>query len=116
MRNIRNDLIALINNAKSKPPDFKEGTWWLQLDIIKGKRWAIAISWMDYENTGEYKLYAKIAYQPVNSIMQCDYDIDWIMPYDENTGEVNDTEISNPNITTDVDWLLEQWEIIRKEL
>lgn len=115
--NIRNDLIALIHEALSKPNDI--GTWYIELDVINGNRWAIALSWMDFDNTNEYKLYAKVAYQTINSIMQCDYDIDWTIPYDEGSGYVNDTEIWIRDKKFDedyADWLLEEWEKIRKEI
>lgn len=114
---LRDDIIAIIHEALSKPN--YEGTWYKKLDVINGNRWAIALSWMDYDNTNEYELYAKVTYQPSNSIMQCDYDIDWIMPYDEGSGCVYDTEIWITNIDFDedyADWLLEQWEMIRKEI
>ena len=110
--NIRNDLIALIHEALLKPNDI--GTWYIELDVINGNRWAIALSWIN-----EYELYAKIAYQPSNSIMQCDYDIDWLMPYDEGSGCVNDTEILIHNKEFDevyADWLLAEWERIKKEI
>ena len=41
--------------------------------------------------------------------MQCDYEIDWLMPYDEETMEVDNTETpiySNDNLEEIVDWLL----------
>jgi hypothetical protein len=71
---------------------------------------------MDYDNENDWKLYAKLAYQPTNYIMQ-EYDIDWIMPYDAETGEVDDTElmIGTSVNEADVDWLLEQWERFQRE-
>ena len=62
---------------------------------------------------------AKVAYQPYNSIMQCDYDIDWVMPYDKNTNEVWDTSttvylIDNHKAT--LNWLLEQFYLMKKTL
>ena len=38
-----------------------------------------------------YRVCGKVAYQPGNSVMQCDYDTDWFMPYDAGTQEVYDT-------------------------
>ena len=55
---------------------------------------------------------AKVAYQPHNSIMQCDYDVDWTMPYDEETGDVWDTDITvylNDNHKETIDWLINQF-------
>lgn len=109
----RENLKALVNDALNSQDH--EGTWFFDLDKADGKRWAIAIAWMDWDNTNDWKLYAKVAYQPTNSIMQCDYDIDWIMPYNEETGEVDDTETEITDIEKDVDWLLKEWERIRKE-
>ena len=90
------------------------GTWYVDLGQFGKNRWAIAIAWMDWDNNDDWGLYAKVAYQPRNSIMQCDYDIDWEMPYDEETGEVFDTEIelSQSSLSSDVDYLLRDWEEI----
>lgn len=85
--------------------------------------WAIVLGWMDgFEPDetddcmdGTWRLCTKLAYQPNNSLMQCDYDIDWLMPYDEESGEVDDTEIpicSNINITSIeeiIGWFLEKY-------
>lgn len=40
---------------------------------------------------GTYRIEAKIAYQHSNNIMQADYDVDWVQPYDLVLGEVDDT-------------------------
>ena len=48
----------------------------------------------------------------LNSIMQ-DYDIDWLMPYDEKSGEVYDNEVSiysDTNLEDVVIWLLKCYE------
>ncbi len=87
--------IAIMLNAKD------EGGctyWYLQGDIDPENNWAIVIGWQDgYEpdpanpfKDGEYQLCIKLAYQSRLSIMQCDFDVDWLMPMDEN-GEVDDT-------------------------
>ena len=93
-----------------------EATWVHRLTAHNGKRWALVAAWMDYNNDNDWKLYAKLAYQPTNYIMQ-EYDIDWIMPYDAETGEVDDTElmIGTSVNKADVDWLLEQWERFQRE-
>ena len=51
---------------------------------------ALVIGWLDY-GKGSCGLAAKIAVQPRNSIMQCDYELDWDMPYRDD-GEVYDNE------------------------
>ena len=69
---------------------------------------------MDYDNTDDWKLYAKLAYQPTNSLMQ-EYDIDWLMPTDEN-GEVDDTELAvgdKPN-DFDIDWWIKNWKYFKE--
>ena len=87
-----------------------ESTWFLVLETHNGKRWALVAAWMDYNDTDDWKLYAKLAYQPTNSLMQ-EYDIDWLMPTDEN-GECDDTELAvgdEPN-DFDIDWWIKNWE------
>ena len=51
----------------------------------------------------------KFAYQPRTSLMQ-EYDIDWLMPYDEETNEVDDTEIPISDNMDDIKWLLEAYD------
>ena len=91
--------------------------WWLDQDENRNN-WAIVLGWADgfEENPndnnldGTWRICAKLAYQPWNSAMQCDYDIDWLMPYDEESGEVDDNEVSiypNTNLKEVIDWLLE---------
>lgn len=92
--------------------------WWLGEDN-KGNNWAIVLGWADgfekYPNDdnldGTWRICAKCAYQSKNNVMQCDYDIDWDMPYDEETGEVDDNEIPiypDTDLEKVVDWLLLQ--------
>jgi hypothetical protein len=62
----------------------------------------------------EYKqIMGKIAYLPNNNVMS-QYDYDWIMPYDESTGEVYDTETQIGDLR-DVEWLLDEWEFIKQK-
>ena len=79
--------------------------------------WAIVLGWADGFDAdeaddcadGTYRLCAKLAYQSNKSIMQCDYDIDWLMPYDEESGEVDDNEVSiypDTDLVGLVEWLL----------
>lgn len=78
-----------------------EGCCHYYLDTIDNNNYAIVIGWEDgYDEDsddpcayGTYRIAAKVAYQPSNSIMQCDYEIDWTMPYDEETNEVYDTSV-----------------------
>lgn len=84
----------------------------------KRNYWAIVLGWADgfeaNENDdcmdGTYRLCVKLAYQPWNSLLQCGYDIDWLMPYDEETGEVDNTEMPiymDTDIEEVVNWLLD---------
>lgn len=95
-----------------------EATWFLDLETRNGKRWALVAAWNDEENNGDWKVYAKLAYQPTNYLMQ-EYDIDWIMPYDEETGEVDDTELSfvkgSVVSEADVSWFVSEWEYFKLE-
>lgn len=83
----------------------------------KQNRWAICFGWQDGydpdENGNEDRFCGKVAYQTKNNIMQCDFDVDWMMPC-SSEGDVDDTclEIGSRD---DVKWLLEQWKRIRKE-
>ena len=72
--------------------------WYLDIDDDDND-WAIVLGWgegwddpTDSCCKGHYRIMAKVAYQPNNSGMQSDYDIDWLMPYDEETGEVDDCD------------------------
>lgn len=38
----------------------------------------------------EFRLAVKVGYQPSNSMMQCDYEIDFNLPYNPDTGDVYD--------------------------
>lgn len=76
--------------------------------------WAIVLAWEEnvYE-FGDNVLFGKVAFQPNNSAMQCDYDIDWFMPYNEETGDCDDTEVSfhlEDNIEREINWLLDCYE------
>jgi hypothetical protein len=52
-----------------------------------------------------YRICGKIAYQHSDNIMQCDYDWDWYMPYNKETGDVDDTDGMVEARQFDVDWL-----------
>lgn len=77
--------------------------YWLLNKDVDNNNWAIVLGWADGFNDPEpnedasyqsesYHICIKLAYQPDNSIMQCDYDVDWTMPYDKTTSEVDDTD------------------------
>ncbi len=112
--NMKQEIINMLQNALELPKNI--GTWCYPLGNYNGNRWAIVASWIDYDNSGNEKLYAKIAYQSLNNIMQCDYDIDWDMPM--GVYEVYDTEFhvgyeGDDVDPANVDWLLNEWEYIK---
>lgn len=83
-------------------------TKWIPLKETGGKLWAVVFAWQggfekaddnssEYEY-GEYRICGKISFLPVKSVM-ADYDMDWLMPYSEKTGEVYDTEYSFGDIS-----------------
>lgn len=92
--------------------------YWILGEDDKRNTWAIVLGWSngfepdpkDNCTDGTWRICAKLAYQPNNSLMQCDYDVDWLMPYDEETMEVYDNEVSiypNTDLQDVVNWLLE---------
>lgn len=57
-------------------------------------RYSVCMGWADAYDTPDGPRWAvawKIGRQTHNNIMQCDIDVDFEMPYDEDTGEVDDT-------------------------
>lgn len=94
-------------------------TRWYILDTDdKGNNLAIVCGWTDgfedngikdWNEDGECRLYMKFAYQPKTSLMK-EYDIDWLMPYDNVTNEVDDTEMPISDNMEDIKWLLEAYE------
>ena len=74
----------------------------------KKNNWAIVFGFIDDTNN----VYGKIAYQPKNSIMQCDFDVDWIMPYSEKDG-VYDTE-TQIGCKDDIEYLFKEWNKIKQ--
>lgn len=125
----REKLIKQFQNAiEEMRKTHCNGTYHWNLDVDdKRNQWAIVLGWQDgYEEDpeddctdGTYRLCAKLAYQPTNSLMQCDYDIDWLMPYDEETGEVDDNEMSiypDYDATEIIYWLLKCYETYELEV
>ena len=62
---------------------------------------------------GEYRICCKIAFN--NSALQCDYEWDFVMPYDEDTSEVCDTDMYvGEDFDSLADYLNKQVETISK--
>lgn len=106
-----------LRNLKEKGEKWHEYGWTyyepLYIDNDRN-RWAIVLGYTDYDDPEKFYIYGKVAYQPINSLMQ-EYGIDWTMPYNEETGEVDDMEIRVDD-ESDLKWLLEQWELQYNEL
>lgn len=111
---MRDKIIVIANDALNSSE--RSGTWYYKLQRNDGKLWAICFAWMDYDSTGKDKLYGKVAYQPTNSLMQCDYDIDWLYPtFDNGDCDVCEYEIVKGNVEQVVDSLLKDWERMKKD-
>lgn len=110
---IRQKVRNTITEALSDGPSGT--TYWVNLDYDdSGNQWAVVFGWID-DGNGNPIFCGKVAYLPKNSGMS-EYDMDWIMPYDEETGEVWNTEIEFTSADDfNIDWLLEQWELIKEE-
>lgn len=73
-------------------------------DDLTGMFWCIVLHYDDETNS----IYAKIAYIPHNSLMH-EYDMDFLMPYDENTGDVDDTETEFNGSDIDIQLLVDEF-------
>lgn len=67
----------------------------------------LVMGYMDGFEDDELHLCAKIGMMPPNSLMS-EYDIDFVMPYDPETGDVWATEISDVD-PSDADWLYDEF-------
>lgn len=133
----RNDVRKWLAGAVADARITKnEGCWVYWLDRTTDKHWALVMAFnpncvvdaSEREYIGEQyidgygcQLCVKIAYQPWNSMLQCDYDIDWLMPFDSETGDVFDTEFgiredASGNEGEYLDWLAEALEETWNEL
>lgn len=73
----------------------------------------------DKYQSDTWRLAVKVGYQPVNSMMQCDYDIGFNQVYDKETDDVYDTEIClypdtnfekvADDIVTEFNYVLSSW-------
>lgn len=92
----------------------------------KGRDWGIVLAWQDgfdSEKDSEfvlnktYRICGKVAYIEGNSMMS-EYDMDWIMPYDKRTGEVDDTDTSIcsfEEIPSTVQWWVGNYKRFKKK-
>ena len=83
-------------------------TSWFTLEKADGMVMAIVAGFPEGLEDEEREPYMKFAIQPKNSIMQ-EYDMDWEMPVDPATGEVDDSEIPLSDDDEDIDWLMSSY-------
>ncbi len=68
--------------------------------------WSVCMGWHDPSGAGrEWRVAWKIGRQAYDNAMQTDLDVDFEMPYDPETGEVDDTlEVLDPPPDGDAEW------------
>lgn len=90
-------------------------TWWHTLEIKNSKRWGIVVAWMNYDrDPDDWGLYAKIAYLPTNTLMS-EYDIDWIIPGDDDGLWTEEIQVSESSAKSDTEWLLKEWDYVKQK-
>lgn len=105
----------------------KCGTFSHRLGYDKyGNEFAIVFGYLSgYEKTDNkynddgWQVCGRVAYNPYNSCMACDLELDWIMPYCEESGEVWDTTIeiyNEDDITNNLKWLIDNYHQMVLEL
>ena len=82
----------------------------LKFDTDTENDYCICVGWHDYtgdpkDGDSRYKLAWKIGRQSIRNVMQCDLDVDFAMPYNPETGDVDDTlHVLDPLPKTKRDW------------
>ena len=114
------DLYDGFAKAIDKLKDGGNGVHYWKLANTNGNVWAIVLGWAEDDNddngtdkchTVGYNVATKIAFQPNNSMMQCDYS-DWQLPYDKESGEVECCEwfLSDKDDPSEIlDSILKDW-------
>lgn len=113
---VRNALKVLIAEPGSC------GTYVFKFETDNLNRiWALVMAWQDgFEEVAggfpcQYKterICMKVGWKPTNAPLS-DYDIDWMMPYDSKTGEVDDSEMSlsvEEDFDEAYDWMIKSFE------
>ena len=109
---------------------------WYIARNLDGMNIAIVFGWTQYADEDDeckdkyydddFRLAVKVGYQPSNSIMQCDYDIDFNLPYNPDNGDVcddceyviyetTDFEALAKDINTNASWVLKHWKELGHE-
>ena len=90
----------------------KGGCCHLKFDTDAENDYCVCVGWHDCGAKGEkspdddgYRVAWKIGRQSVRNVMQCDLDVDFEMPYSEESGDVDDTlHVLDPIPKTKRDW------------
>ena len=102
-------LAKQLKEAADYLADHKEQTGYFSFNNVEmddkdiNKDVSIVLGWTDGFDENDidkdkyqsdtWRLAVKVGYQPVNSMMQCDYDVDFNQVYDKETGDVYESEI-----------------------
>lgn len=115
------DLYDGFAKAIDQLKDGGDGVHYWRLANTNGNVWAIVVGWAEDDDDDDgtdkchkvgYNVAAKIAFQPNNSMMQCDYSVDWQLPYYKESGEVEDCEwyLSDKDNPSEIlDSILKDW-------
>lgn len=97
------ELAKQLKEAADYLADNKEqgGCYRFNTVQVGDKNVSIVLGWTDGFDAEEqdkysndtWRLAVKVGYQPVNSMMQCDYDIDFMQVWYKDDGDVYDTEV-----------------------
>lgn len=90
------------------------GVWYYELaQGTESRRWAVVVGPDDEEEADDGpRARAKVAYIEGNAGIWCDYDVDWMMPYSEETGDCWDTDtvVTPTNAASVLVYLLEEFD------
>ena len=114
MKTIDSDGVIVLRSDVQKIKDFLDEAQSLEIDetyrMVIGQddksNYYLVAGYMDDFDDGEYHLCAKIA-RLVSDVMS-EYDIDFVMPYDPETGDVWDTEVSDVT-SADAKWFYDEF-------
>ena len=116
IKNIVTDLVNRALNERNLSITYYVD---VAVDPVYNRTWSIVVCYNDDiygANTGDIAL-AKIAYRATNSLMT-EYDIDFTMPYDSATNEVDDTEYAiygnEKDVKTLIDDLMKEYKRVCK--
>jgi len=110
--------------------------WKVYANTDDNKDISIVLGWTDgfdkndpdkdkyQDNT--WRLAVKVGYQPSNSMMQCDYDVDFNLPYNPDNGDVcddceyciyetTDFEALAKDINHNTSWVIKHWKELGHE-